>query len=87
MESYVIRIYRRCESEPERVVGLVEHPENGAVERFSGVAELVNILLSPPQTVTAATPLEMKKSNDTNNRPDGKSPEGKQYKMFRFRGQ
>lgn len=87
MESYVIRIYRRGESEPERVVGLVEHPENGAVERFSGVAELVNILLSPPQAVTAATSLEIKKSNSTNNQPDNKSPEEKQHKMFRFRSQ
>ncbi|MHB8624107.1 MAG: hypothetical protein ACYC9J_02320 [Sulfuricaulis sp.] len=55
MESYVIRIYRRHEAEPERVVGLVEHPDNGAVERFSGMAELVNILLAPQQT-DVATP-------------------------------
>lgn len=55
MESYVIRIYRRHEAEPERVVGLVEHPENGAVERFSGVAELVSILLAPQQNHMAVT--------------------------------
>ena len=56
MESYVIRIYRRHEAEPERVVGLVEHPDNGAVERFSGVAELVNILLAPQPNHMAVTP-------------------------------
>lgn len=53
MESYVIRIYRRHEAEPERVVGLVEHPDNGEVERFSGMAELVSILLTPQQSHVA----------------------------------
>ena len=86
MESYVIRIYRRYETEPERVVGLVEHPENGAVERFSGVAELVNILLSPPQTVTDSATMAIKKSSGTG-QPDSKNPTLKQHKIFRFRGQ
>ncbi len=62
MKSYVIRIYRQYEGEPERVVGLVEHPEDGAVERFSGVAELVNILLAPP---VAAAPQAGKKLYST----------------------
>ena len=60
MESYVIRVYRRHESDPEQLVGLVEHPENGNVERFSGVVELVNILLAPPQVSTASMPLAVK---------------------------
>ena len=47
MESYVVRIYRRQKTQPEKVVGLVEHPEDGATERFSGMSELVNILLTP----------------------------------------
>jgi len=47
MESYVVRIYRRQKTQPEKVVGLVEHPENGSTERFSGMSELVNILLTP----------------------------------------
>jgi len=85
MESYVIRIYRRCESEPERVVGLVEHPENGAVERFSGVSELVNILLSTPQTVLASTSLEANKTSDT--QAASKGPEVKPHKTLRFRSQ
>lgn len=86
MESYVIRIYRRYESEPERVVGMVEHPENGAVERFSGVAELVNILLSPPQTATNSASMVVKKSNGTH-QPVSKDPITKQHKTLRFRGQ
>ena len=60
MESYVIRVYRRHESDPEQVVGLVEHPENGNVERFSGVVELVNILLTPQQASTDSMPLAVK---------------------------
>ena len=61
VESYVVRIYRRYEAEPDLVVGLVEHPEQGTVERFSGVSELVNILLTPTQaTETVAAPEEKK---------------------------
>jgi hypothetical protein len=86
MESYVIRIYRRNESEPERVVGLVEHPENGAVERFSGVAELVNILLSTPQTVTAPAPVTIRKA-DATSQSTGEGKEVKQHKTLRFRSQ
>jgi len=86
MESYVIRIYRRYESEPERVVGLVEHPENGAVERFSGVAELVNILLSTPQTVTAPAPVTVKKAGTTS-QSTSEGREVKQHKTLRFRSQ
>ena len=87
MESYVIRIYRRYETEPERVVGLVEHPENGAVERFSGMAELINILLSPPQTITATASMTIKKTNGAQHRPAGEGPAVKQHKTLRFRSQ
>jgi hypothetical protein len=87
MESYVIRIYRRYESEPDRVVGLVEHPENGAVERFSGVAELVSILLSPMQAVTTSASLTIKKSGGTQPEPASQGPVIKQHKTLRFHGQ
>lgn len=50
MESYVVRIYRRYAVQRDRVVGLVEHPAQGTMERFSGVNELVNILLTPTPT-------------------------------------
>lgn len=59
VESYVVRIYRRYETEPERVVGLVEHPELGTSERFNGITELLNILLAPTQSAEiVATPEE-----------------------------
>ena len=47
MESYVIRIYRREDGEPQRIVGLVEFPESGVTERFGHMTELMGILLSP----------------------------------------
>ncbi|MGE5241097.1 MAG: hypothetical protein ACM3NI_05560 [Bacteroidota bacterium] len=50
VESYVVRIYRRYETEPERLVGLVEHPEQGTVEKFNGIAELLKILLAHTQS-------------------------------------
>ncbi|MHB8534050.1 MAG: hypothetical protein ACYDBW_01225 [Sulfuricaulis sp.] len=86
MESYVIRIYRRHESDPERVVGMVEHPENGAAERFSGMAELVTILLSPSQDATTSAALTLKKSGAVQ-QPDNQHPEIGPHKMLRFRGQ
>lgn len=57
MESYVVRIYRRYEAEPDRLIGLVEHPERGTTERFNGLTELLNILLAPtPSAEVVATP-------------------------------
>jgi hypothetical protein len=44
VESFVVRIYRRYAGEPNRVVGVVEHPEQGMVERFNGTGELMKIL-------------------------------------------
>jgi len=57
VESYVVRIYRRYETEPERLVGLVEHPEQGTVDQFNGIAELLKILLTHTQSAEiVATP-------------------------------
>ena len=59
VESYVVRIYRRYEAEPGRMIGLVEHPELGTSERFNGIAELLKILLAPTQSAEiVATPEE-----------------------------
>jgi uncharacterized OB-fold protein len=58
VESYVVRIYRRYAAEPERVIGLVEHPEQGTVERFNDAAELLNILLTHTQSAEIVAPLE-----------------------------
>lgn len=85
MESYVIRIYRRHDSEPERVVGLVEHPENGAVERFSGLSELVNILLTPPLNGAAKPGEKIRRDAErVNNKSSSEKPVGT---LYRFRNQ
>ncbi len=85
MESYVIRIYRRHESEPERVVGLVEHPENGAVERFNGLSELINILLTPPLNGTAKLGGKIRRDADrAGNKNSLEKPVGT---LYRFRNQ
>lgn len=62
VESYVVRIYRRYTAEPNQVVGLVEHPEQGTTERFSDVTELMNILLAPAQAAETVTAPEEKKN-------------------------
>ncbi|MBI3779109.1 MAG: hypothetical protein HY274_09410 [Gammaproteobacteria bacterium] len=85
MESYVIRIYRRHDSEPERVVGLVEHPENGAVERFSGVSELVNILLTPP--LNGASKPGEKIHRDTERTDKINATENPVGTLYRYRNQ
>ena len=56
MESYVVRIYRRDEAEPQQIVGLVEYPESGLTERFAHAAELMKILLSPGRAETGVMP-------------------------------
>ena len=85
MESYVIRIYRRHESEPERVVGLVEHPENGSVERFSGVSELINILLAPPLNSTAKPGEKIRRNSEqTESKGSSEPPAGV---LYRYRSQ
>ena len=61
MESYVIRIYRRHEAEPEQVIGLVEYPEQGTVERFNGATELMRILLTPTKSAEIVAVSEEKK--------------------------
>lgn len=58
VESYIVRIYRRYTAEPNRVVGLIEHPEQGTVERFNGVTELIKILLAPTQATETVTTSE-----------------------------
>ncbi len=44
MDSYVIRIYRRDEKNPEKAAGQVEFIEKGRTESFTCVEELVEIL-------------------------------------------
>ena len=47
-------------AEPEWLVGLVEHPERGNIERFHGAAELLNILLAPARTDETVMALKKK---------------------------
>ncbi len=44
MDTYVIRIYRRDEKNPEKAAGQVEFIEKGRTESFICVDELVEIL-------------------------------------------
>ena len=45
--SYIIRIYRQDESDPGRVVGIVEDIESNVKQRFASFEELKRILGSP----------------------------------------
>jgi hypothetical protein len=47
METYVIRIYRRHATDPERLDGLLEAVEGEASQAFHGRDELWSLLLSP----------------------------------------
>ena len=44
MENYILRIYRREEHHPERVVGIVEDVENGETVSFRSLTQLMAIL-------------------------------------------
>lgn len=44
MECYVVRVYRRTESDPQHVVGLIEIVQDGQQRRFSSMEELWEIL-------------------------------------------
>ena len=44
MENYILRIYRRDEHHPDRVVGLVEDVENGEASSFRNFGQLLAIL-------------------------------------------
>jgi hypothetical protein len=58
VESYIVRIYRRDVADPERLIGVVEHPERGTRERFHDAAGLLHILLTPCATAEIITTLE-----------------------------
>ena len=46
MDSYVIRIYRRDEKNPEHIAGQVEFVEQEETRLFADTGELIRILLS-----------------------------------------
>jgi len=48
MDNYIVRIYRRDADDPRRIVGLVEIVEEQEKKAFTGIEELVNILVPVP---------------------------------------
>ena len=48
MENYIVRIYRRDQSQPETVTGLVEAVETGETHPFSSLGELAELLTGTP---------------------------------------
>jgi hypothetical protein len=47
LDYYIVRIYRRDNSEPNEIAGIVELVENNAKETFKNVDELIRILSNP----------------------------------------
>jgi len=86
MESYVIRIYRRENGEPHRIVGLVEFPESGVTERFGHMTELMNILLSPQGSgIQAAASGKGLNQEDMALAADPGEMDEEKLKIFRYR--
>ena len=44
VENYILRIYRRDEHHPYRVVGIVEDAENGETTSFRNLSEVIEVL-------------------------------------------
>jgi hypothetical protein len=44
MESYIVRIYRRSETIPHKLIGIVEEVEDGGKRAFTNLQELWEIL-------------------------------------------
>ena len=44
VENYILRIYRRDEHHPDRVVGIVEDAENGETTSFRNLSQLIEVL-------------------------------------------
>ena len=44
MDSYLIRIYRRNNDDPEKVVGVVEEIQTGSNHAFQGMSDLCKLL-------------------------------------------
>jgi hypothetical protein len=53
-ESYVVRVYRRGNTDPREIVGVVEVPESGRQAVFHGLAELSAILAAPRRRLRRA---------------------------------
>lgn len=52
LDIYIIRIYRRDESEPGMIVGIVEDIGTNVKKRFSSFEDLRKILFSPEDRIS-----------------------------------
>ena len=52
MENYIVRIYRRTNSNPESVTGIVENPDSGENIPFHSNEEFVNIFFNSKPVIT-----------------------------------
>ncbi|MGZ8428821.1 MAG: hypothetical protein ACXWWV_04435 [Candidatus Deferrimicrobiaceae bacterium] len=46
LDNYIVRIYRRDKSDPDRIVGIVEDIASNVQRRFTGFQELSKILVA-----------------------------------------
>jgi len=46
LDNYIVRIYRRDKSDPDRIVGIVEDIASNVQRRFTGFTELSKILVA-----------------------------------------
>jgi len=44
MESYVVRVYRRDDSDPAKITGIVEVVQTGELEKFADRDELCGVI-------------------------------------------
>jgi hypothetical protein len=54
LQSYVIRVYRRSDDNPQHLVGIVEIVQDGRQQRFSSMQELWEILMARDAKVARA---------------------------------
>ena len=52
METYILRIYRRCKGIPHRLVGIVEESGVEGKKAFTCLGELWEILKQPDRSLT-----------------------------------
>jgi hypothetical protein len=59
VENYILRIYRRDEHYPDRVIGVVEDVENGERLPFRNLGELITILAEREFLVSESEELQL----------------------------
>ena len=47
MDTYIIRIFRRSEQDPEEIIGTTEHIETGQKQGFKDLKNLCGIIAKP----------------------------------------